>query len=340
MKSRIVALIVRASVVAAWLAGTPAFALQLLPDGGRWVNPNEPGRNFNIEIQDNQLTLVTQLYENGVTAWFFAQGTMDSDYFYGTLQRYVGGQCMTCSYTAPTMAGTVGDVEIWFTSPQTATLSWPGGVMNLVHRDSGVGQGTLYGILGEWATTEGSESYPAFWGERYTLNQILTDMGTEYVAGYRSGDPARPAVAQYWPDLDTYSVLLDASESYYYYYEFSFYGQQTIRGYTWVYLKGSSPSGDGMPFVASRMKSAAYATTGNGPGMEESELLDDSSSVARQAAPRTSSPEDDSMRTALNELKVKVATSHSTSEARGQRMAGAGARTGTLERAMENLKNR
>jgi len=278
MKTRIFALFSRAALVAFCLIGMPAFG-QILPDTGRWVNLNEPGRNFSIEIQDNQLTLHTQLYdENGWPVWYFSQGQMTSSHWYqGTLGFYTDGQCMGCPPQTPTYQGSMGWWGIWFTSPRTAILYWPGNPdgLDLVHRDSAIGLGTVYAALGEWAIVAGSEIAPWYFGERITFDWVANDGSGDYLDGYRTGDFPSRAFLWYDPEYDAYWGILFSSDGWDTEFWFQFYGQQTIRGWTRYYEDGTVPTEDWYPFVGFRMKSAARVELGVGPGMEESFDLDD-----------------------------------------------------------------
>jgi len=45
----------------------------------------------------------------------------------GTLDRYRGGQCASCTYQPPSMMGNDGVITFTFTSPTAATVQLPGG---------------------------------------------------------------------------------------------------------------------------------------------------------------------------------------------------------------------
>lgn len=244
------------------------------PDSGRWVNLSEEGRNFNIEIQDNQLTLVTQLYsQNGKATWYFSQGLMTSANSYsGTLYEFTGGQCIDCAYTIPTNIGPVSSVSIEFASPMTAKLSWKGGTINLVHRDSAIGVDSNDGLLGEWAIITGdSGNFPVYFADRITLGSLWTDSkGDVHPTGNRSGYAGNSHLAL--ADITssgTHQLLLDSSTSYYQFYSFSFYSQNVLRGRNWIFEKTKEPSGSGVPFVAFRMKSRTAAKNLSGPAITE-----------------------------------------------------------------------
>jgi hypothetical protein len=45
----------------------------------------------------------------------------------GTLDKYRGGQCASCTYRPPTAMGSDGAFTITFSSPTAATVQLPGG---------------------------------------------------------------------------------------------------------------------------------------------------------------------------------------------------------------------
>jgi hypothetical protein len=47
--------------------------------------------------------------------------------FTATLDKYTGGQCISCAYTPATHVGNDGTISIKFTSPTTADVALPGG---------------------------------------------------------------------------------------------------------------------------------------------------------------------------------------------------------------------
>src|SRR5690242_21353742 len=79
------------------------------PRTGHWNNlPSESGRGFNIDIQDGVMVLTVYAYDQaGNAQWYLAAGPMTNGQhnFTGTLDKYVGGQCLSCNYSAPTANG-------------------------------------------------------------------------------------------------------------------------------------------------------------------------------------------------------------------------------------------
>jgi len=116
---------------------SPLFTSQSLgpsaiyPTAGLWFNPQESGRGFSIETQGDTLVFIASVYDHsGAATWFIASGPYDasSGIFAGTLDATQNGQCLGCSYQAPTYLRAVGGtVGIVFSTPNTGTLFFSGG---------------------------------------------------------------------------------------------------------------------------------------------------------------------------------------------------------------------
>jgi hypothetical protein len=105
--------------------GPPAA---IIPVAGAWFNPNEIGSGFGLDYHNG--TLVVEVYSylpGGASQWYLAAGPMNGNVFTGTLDKYTGGQCISCPYVAPAQPGNDGTITITFTSPTTATADLPGG---------------------------------------------------------------------------------------------------------------------------------------------------------------------------------------------------------------------
>jgi hypothetical protein len=103
-------------------------AAAIVPIGGAWYNPAESGSGFGLDYQNG--TLVVEVYSylaNGPSQWYLAAGPLVNNVFTATLDKYTGGQCISCAYKAPTLVGNDGTITITFTSPQTAIVDLPGG---------------------------------------------------------------------------------------------------------------------------------------------------------------------------------------------------------------------
>jgi len=106
-------------------AATAAFT----PVGGVWWNPNESGSGYGLDFQNG--VLLVQIYSflaGGPAQWYLAAGPMAGNVFTSTLDKYAGGQCISCAYKDPgPPVGNDGMMTITFTSPTTANVTLPGG---------------------------------------------------------------------------------------------------------------------------------------------------------------------------------------------------------------------
>jgi hypothetical protein len=105
------------------------------PVGGVWWDPNESGSGYGLDYRDGLLILQVYSYTAGGAAqWYLGAGAVTDNVFSGRLDRYTGGQCISCAYVAPSIAGSDGRVTITFTSPTTADISLPGGRTGHIRR--------------------------------------------------------------------------------------------------------------------------------------------------------------------------------------------------------------
>lgn len=253
----------------------PAHAIS--PESGWWWNPNASGSGYNIEIQDNVLAVSAYVFDgSGAPTYYISAGAMSNDSTYsGSLNLFSGGQCIGCTYKAPTSVA-AGTISIKFSTAQNGTLIINGGAAIPIQRFAyGVNTTSPYAVLGEWATTEGSTTYPIYFGERLQFSSTFTSTsdGRLIAAGNRSGNTgATNMVVAYQGTDGVWSLLLDSSSNYYKFYRFTFSGLNSIEGTVWTYLKTSTPSGSGLPFIAFRSQSASLVKTGVGPGAKAQEF--------------------------------------------------------------------
>lgn len=262
---------VRARILIACLLLSAPAARAILPENGWYWNPNESGRGFNIEIQNNLLFMSAFVYlPDGTPVWYVGGGPMSSDRQWSApLLRASGGQCLGCGYRAPELAA-AGTVSITFTSERSATISLPGETIATVRQDwSGLGTSTRDALFGEWSFTEGDPGFPIYFGERIALSIAGTGSSGPYAGGSRTGSASDVAVGIWNAQLARFGILLDSSTSYYRFYVFTLNAFNRAEGVAWIYLKTSSPSGPGTYFVAHRTKSLARLQTGTGPGVSK-----------------------------------------------------------------------
>jgi hypothetical protein len=106
-------------------AGPPG---SFTPLAGVWWNPNEPGSGFGLDYQNGMLIVEVYAYlANSGSQWYLAAGPVTNNVFSATLDKYTGGQCISCTYIAPTLVGNDGTITITFTSATTANVVLPGG---------------------------------------------------------------------------------------------------------------------------------------------------------------------------------------------------------------------
>jgi hypothetical protein len=104
----------------------------ITPDKGLWWDPAEDGTGYNFDVKHGVLVMSMFTYEaGGHSEWYVAAGPLVSNgattTFTSTLDKYRGGQCLTCAYNGrPTLAGSDGTITITFTSPTAATVNLPG----------------------------------------------------------------------------------------------------------------------------------------------------------------------------------------------------------------------
>jgi hypothetical protein len=140
------------AVILCLLWVSTAFAFQ--PRSGTWANLQESGRAFNIDIQDGLMIMIVYAYQaGGAPQWYLASGAMTNGghSFTGTLDKYQGGQCITCSFAGPpTLIGNDGVISVNFSNETNALVTLPGGRTTAIQPfNFGIGDPPL-GLLGEW----------------------------------------------------------------------------------------------------------------------------------------------------------------------------------------------
>jgi hypothetical protein len=104
----------------------------ITPDKGLWWDPTEDGTGYQFDVKHGVLVMTMYTYEaGGHSEWYLAAGPLVSNgaatTFTSTLDKYRGGQCVSCPYTGrPTLAANDGNITITFTSPTSATVNLPG----------------------------------------------------------------------------------------------------------------------------------------------------------------------------------------------------------------------
>jgi hypothetical protein len=88
-------------------------ALSFMPVTGLWWNPDESGSGYNFQMQHGVMVATMFAYTtDGNPVWYYGVGRPTSAgtsvTVSGSLDRYRGGQCVSCAYRPPSPAGSDG----------------------------------------------------------------------------------------------------------------------------------------------------------------------------------------------------------------------------------------
>jgi hypothetical protein len=123
--------------------GSTAVQPATNPEAGWWFNPNESGRGFAIEVQNNAMYFAGYMYDNsGNPTWYLAYGPMatgNPSLFQGEWTTFANGQTLTGAYVAPIQNNAMaGAVTLQFHNAYSATLTLPNEQIELVRFGFGV----------------------------------------------------------------------------------------------------------------------------------------------------------------------------------------------------------
>jgi hypothetical protein len=256
--------------------------LAFTPETGWWWNPDEPGRGYAIEIQDDVVFFAAYGYDSdGLSVWLTAAGRMTGNTELNVSLDYyeappLAGNCLACPWSGPATAfpGEGGPMSLVFTSRTTANLLWDGGEMQIERFNYALGD-PLERLRGEWQLVLDFSSDPAvfpFGGEILVMDRILVDGAGEYVRGCRpansevgqcSANPTRPAAGEL--DGDTHVIAVDDSADTFAIYYLEMGLKETV-GLVEIYNK-ETLAGQGVfyPVRGQRTASRAFVNTGIGP---------------------------------------------------------------------------
>ncbi len=164
-------------------------ALAFTPEDGWWWNPQESGRGFNLEVQNNTIFVATFIYDDaGDAVWYSGSGSLNADNT-ATLDlfEFANGQCVQCSFKTPDLIGTAESVTIRFITASTAELDWSNGTVAIQRFNFNLGESWQKQLLGEWAFVSGTSVLPIYTGDRITFDELLQE-DTLLVTGHRSGN--------------------------------------------------------------------------------------------------------------------------------------------------------
>jgi hypothetical protein len=236
-------------------------ALAVAPASGLWWNPQESGRGFTIDIQDNIMIVTAYTYDSGHKAtWFLASGiyNQNTNTFTGTLGAYSGGQCFGCTYSNPT-AVAAGSVTIVFSSPETGVLSYPGGQTNIQHEIYAYSSKMDY-FYGEWSYTLDISSLLST--QFVIFNSTYTSSsGAHYISGVQDGLSTTSALGTYDPTSNSF-IVATGDSSFTYLYKFAIADDRRMLGYGAITTTGGSTPPLSEASAASRLFSKSELAIG------------------------------------------------------------------------------
>lgn len=266
------------------IAGADAFT----PESGTWWNPNESGRGYLIEIQDNQLFFAGYIYSGSdrTPTWVTAGGPLDGNSrFFGPLLYSSGGQCVGCSYTQPTVSlSSLGNIEILFDTETRGRIRWAGVQTPIERFNYGYGNKERL-MLGEWHTVSDFTGYPGV-QYPYRAEVLVFDLiedrpspNADLFLGCRAQRMLDAGCTQQALDFNDatgfyrtsngeHVIIVNDSTNYFIAY-YVIVGSESFEGVLDLYLKGTSGSGFTYPVRGQRTASRARVVTGIGPDSDE-----------------------------------------------------------------------
>lgn len=302
----------RLALLALGLAGLAPAAHAFQPESGVWFNPAESGRGMTLEIQDNILIFSGYLYEaDGDPIWYTSagpltytynnQGALQSVSYSGVLDGYRNGQCLGCTYRAPSVLPSAGgSITINFRTEIEANLTW-GGVTIPIERFSAVVGNRTERMRGEWQavidffdrgnTSEWPYANYPFFGEVLLFNGIDRSRSPNQFIGCRPPNTEsrcttaalrdHDAAGQYnTSNSETVITVKDipgtSSSSEVFFTYFVDAGIDQFDGVVVIHRRNDNlNNGPFYPVRGFRSASRTYAETGRGPAsVDKSKALD------------------------------------------------------------------
>ena len=113
------------------------------PETGWYFNPEQGGRGYAIEVQNNELFMAMFHYnEDGSPTWNVVDGNIASGELSSQFQRFTGGQSLTSSYRSPGGASFLGDFTLSFRHACAGQVQF-GGVAPVTLQRFVIGGGAL-----------------------------------------------------------------------------------------------------------------------------------------------------------------------------------------------------
>ena len=114
-------------------AGVGAIALpNVIAEAGFWYNPTQTGRGYSIEQRGQNLFVSYYVYDaTGNATWFVTNCPLNGTSCSGSMSAYKGGVTLSSLSSNLVANGSVGTATLNFSTPTSATLTWPAGTINL-----------------------------------------------------------------------------------------------------------------------------------------------------------------------------------------------------------------
>ena len=243
-------------------------AMALTPENGWWWQPLEPGRGFNIEVQNDTVFLASFVYkDDGSAVWYSGSGNLNADNTATfDLLEFANGQCIRCSFQTADLLGRADTITLRFLTSSTAELDWSGGTVSIQRFNFNLGENWQNRLLGEWIIVSGSTVLSAYSGDRVIFDS-LEQKDTLIVNGHRVGNN-NARISVFDADANngsirgfSFSGLMSTNSTTLRAYAFDFSGLNRLEGVT-VDLPVESTAeqikqtlvDQGVPFIAFRIK--------------------------------------------------------------------------------------
>jgi len=217
------------------------------PTPGVWWNPAESGRGWNFEGQNDIWSISHFSYGTSRQSLFYVTVGVwneSTDTITGDLLAPTGGQCVGCTYVAPSQPS-LGSMRFEFTSSKRGRAIYPNGTFVNIEKFTYGYANTAQELLGTWQTVWFSNlGTTGFAHNIYWSDVVTSTSGTGLSAqgrrvNYGSSRPvlAGPGITGIDP---IYVGLVDATTTFYDYFYF-FIENDVLWGVACTALKTSPP---------------------------------------------------------------------------------------------------
>ena len=209
------------------------------PAIGGWSNPNESGRGWNIERQNDIITIVHYVYDASGKATFYINSgvwnettkTIEGDYY-----AFDNGQCIGCSHRPP-RSSRLGHVKAKFTTSTKGNITYSDGTVIPIEKMNYGFESDLHKLQGAWSTAWYT-SFGADFSHAFYSHEINRSGSTPMVVGRKLfSQSGRSVVTGVASGINL--AVIDASTNYYDYYYYLIDGE-LIKGVACTALKTST----------------------------------------------------------------------------------------------------